>query len=167
MIFHCRQCKWQTHFALLQDMSLLSFASFCQSRAALFKVLPYTSYNSTASSLCSNQTFEVCSHIPHTFVLCFGEVLVNVGYTPHCYSLTQLCVDLDFPSVLQLQNSRHVLCVSLQLLFTWSLWYACTMLSLSKWSISSGIHCCGGPVVGAHVDSVIDVDVKFVAASTK
>ena len=33
MIFHWRQCKWQTHFALLQEMSLLSLASFCQSRA--------------------------------------------------------------------------------------------------------------------------------------
>ena len=33
MIFHWRQWKWQTHFALLQEMSLLSLASFCQSRA--------------------------------------------------------------------------------------------------------------------------------------
>ena len=33
MIFHWCQWKWQTHFALLQEMSLLSLASFCQSRA--------------------------------------------------------------------------------------------------------------------------------------
>ena len=33
MIFHWRQCKWQTHFALLREMSLLSLASFCQIRA--------------------------------------------------------------------------------------------------------------------------------------
>ena len=30
MIFHWRQWKWQTHSALLQEMSLLSLASFCQ-----------------------------------------------------------------------------------------------------------------------------------------
>ena len=35
MIFHWRQWKWQTHFTLLQEMSLLSLASFCQSRAVL------------------------------------------------------------------------------------------------------------------------------------
>ena len=35
MIFHWRQCKWQTHFALLREMSLLSLASFCQIRAIL------------------------------------------------------------------------------------------------------------------------------------
>ena len=32
MIFHWCQWKWQTHFSLLQEMSLLSLASFCQSR---------------------------------------------------------------------------------------------------------------------------------------
>ena len=35
MIFHWRQCKWQTQFALLQELPLLSLASFCQSRAEL------------------------------------------------------------------------------------------------------------------------------------
>ena len=30
MIFHWCQCKWQTHFALLREMSLLSLASFCK-----------------------------------------------------------------------------------------------------------------------------------------
>ena len=32
-IYHWHQWKWQTHFALLQEISLLSLASFCQSRA--------------------------------------------------------------------------------------------------------------------------------------
>ena len=35
MIFHWCQWKWQTHFALLQELSLLSLASFCHSRAEL------------------------------------------------------------------------------------------------------------------------------------
>ena len=35
MIFHWRQWKWKTHFALLQQMSLLLLASFGQSRAIL------------------------------------------------------------------------------------------------------------------------------------
>ena len=35
MIFHWHQWKWQTHFALLQEMLLLSLVSFCQSRAVL------------------------------------------------------------------------------------------------------------------------------------
>ena len=35
MLFHWHQWKWQTHFALLQEISLLSLASFCQSRAEL------------------------------------------------------------------------------------------------------------------------------------
>ena len=35
MIFHWRSWKWWTHFALFQEISLLSLASFCQSRAAL------------------------------------------------------------------------------------------------------------------------------------
>ena len=33
---HWRQCKWQTHFALLREISLLSLASFCQIRAVLY-----------------------------------------------------------------------------------------------------------------------------------
>ena len=35
MIFHWCQWNWQPHFALLQEISLLSLASFCQSRAVL------------------------------------------------------------------------------------------------------------------------------------
>ena len=38
MIFHRCQWKWQTRFALLQEMSLLSLASFCQSKAALYRL---------------------------------------------------------------------------------------------------------------------------------
>ena len=41
MIFHGRQWKWQTHFALLQEISLLSLASFCQSRAALSSAIDF------------------------------------------------------------------------------------------------------------------------------
>ena len=43
-IDHGRQRKWQTHFALLQEMSLLSLASFCQSRAAKLIPPPPNSY---------------------------------------------------------------------------------------------------------------------------
>ena len=39
MIFHWRQWKWQTHFAFLQEISLLSLASFCQSRAVQMTTL--------------------------------------------------------------------------------------------------------------------------------
>ena len=39
MIFHWRQWKWQTHFALLQEISLLSLVSFCQSRAVCLKAI--------------------------------------------------------------------------------------------------------------------------------
>ena len=35
MILHWRQWKWQTNFALLQEISCLSLASFCQSKAVL------------------------------------------------------------------------------------------------------------------------------------
>ena len=42
MIFHWRQCKWQTHFALLREMSLLSLASFCQIRAV--KLVTFQEY---------------------------------------------------------------------------------------------------------------------------
>ena len=35
MIFHWHQWNWQMHFPLLQKHSLLSLASFCQSRAVL------------------------------------------------------------------------------------------------------------------------------------
>ena len=35
MVYYWHQCKWQTHFPLLQQMSLLSLASFCQSRAEM------------------------------------------------------------------------------------------------------------------------------------
>ena len=38
MIFHWRQCKWQTHFALLREISLLSLASFCQIRAEYWTI---------------------------------------------------------------------------------------------------------------------------------
>ena len=36
VIFHWRQWKWQTDYALLQQISLLSLASFCQIRAVYF-----------------------------------------------------------------------------------------------------------------------------------
>ena len=42
MIFHCRQCKWQTNFALLQEISLLSLASFCQSRADFIRSIIFS-----------------------------------------------------------------------------------------------------------------------------
>ena len=39
MKFHWCQSKWETHFALLEEMSQLSLASFCQRRAALVSKL--------------------------------------------------------------------------------------------------------------------------------
>ena len=44
LIFHRRQWKWQTHFALLQEMSLLSLASFCQSGAVCSFLSPNPLY---------------------------------------------------------------------------------------------------------------------------
>ena len=40
MLFHWRQWKWQTHFAVLQEISLLSLASFCQRRAVQYIASP-------------------------------------------------------------------------------------------------------------------------------
>ena len=38
MIFHWHQWKWQTHFALLQEMSHLSLASFCQKKGRVVQI---------------------------------------------------------------------------------------------------------------------------------
>ena len=54
MIFYWHQCKWQTHFALLQEMSLLSLASFCQSRAVVHPV-PYDANNQDFHSVYQNK----------------------------------------------------------------------------------------------------------------
>ena len=51
MIFHWRQCKWQTHFALLREMSLLSLASFCQIRAEMSLMEPNPIYEHTCRDL--------------------------------------------------------------------------------------------------------------------
>ena len=45
MVFHWYQWKWETHFVLLQEMSLFSLASFCQNGAVFFIQGPVILYD--------------------------------------------------------------------------------------------------------------------------
>ena len=79
MIFHWRQWKWQMHFALLQEMSLLLLAFFCQSRAEYSQIKNYVIENLHWRTWCSmydghveNKEYLVHSKsIDYDFLFCF------------------------------------------------------------------------------------------------